>query len=537
MTHISRRTFLQSTLAMAGAATLARCGPATISTEPLVIKTAGWPLGAMPTPEEAAADPVVGAYGDALQTWLNRNPNVRIERIEANIWDPQAMLTAVAGGTAPTYFLSTVLGNWDAGRAQSAFAQGLMADMTDAIDNTGLNNSLIAPMQSAYDRVGLVNDKRFFLPIDVAMPDTIWYRRDWVAETGLAMPSADWTWDDFFQLANTMTNSDRKGLGAAWNFAGNYLDAHGFSLLSNVPAPDEGWHWRQDMSDPRWAALMQTYREHIFANDAVYSDASFTNDRPYADAFRAGAIGMMGTNILGAFGAAATDTSVAALAREQGKAFDEVVGFAPFPSGDGYRIGGINMSGGVALPPDASPELINVATDLVNYIFFGEAADWVKTAAYEASGDLQAVYTNPLPIDGKYQYDGVPGSFADAWGQPVVDQVSAIAGLPTRRAREVNFYLPAEENPGPGNQAFEDLWSQMTYVQDVSDVSAEFQNAADIWNQQAASFNSSIDRETFLAGVSQFYADTDTLLAQKMPQFHAERYTEWFDRVIRPKLS
>lgn len=559
--NLSRRKFIRSAAVSAGVLAFAGCRteeddavivndgvqegagkvitevPTVIKEVDVTIKTAGWPLGAMPTAEQIAEDPSRQVYADALQTWLNANPGVKVESISANIWDPQAMLTAVAGGTAPTYFLSTVMGNWNPVNARSAFAQGLMADVSGAIASTGLRDRLLPSVRSAYEKIGQVDGKAFFFPIDAQMQNTVWYRRDLVNELGLNAPTEDWTWDDFFALVEGMTSGDRKGLGGAWYLVGQYLDAHGFKLLSEHPVPDEGWHWRRDMSDPHWADLAEAFREMKFDKDAIYSDAALTGDADYVSALRTGAIGSILTNITAAFSSASAETSFAAMAKELDMPFGDMLGFAPVPRGDGFRHGGVNMSGGVALPPDASPDLIEKALSLVNYMFFGEAADAQKAATYESTQDLQQVYNNPLPIDGKYQYEGVPGSFADAWGQNVVDEIAVIAGLPARKELDAGLYVAAEENAAPNNQAVDDLWSEMSYVEDVSDVAESFQSAAETWNTQAASFDSSVSGDDFKTGITKYYDDIETFWQDESPEFYENRLKPWMENIVRPQLS
>jgi hypothetical protein len=145
---VSRRDFLKTVMAGAGAAVLAPHGlalaaPAARVALPrvqsdVVIVTSGWPLNPMPTTEEIEADAALEGYAAGLQAWLDQNPGVTFERIEANIWDPQAIVTAIAGGTAPTYIYPQSIGNWSDAGARNAFIQGLMKDVAPAIEKYGL---------------------------------------------------------------------------------------------------------------------------------------------------------------------------------------------------------------------------------------------------------------------------------------------------------------------------------------------------------------------------------------------------------------
>ncbi len=533
--NISRRQFLYGSVASMSALTVAACGPAPERSE-VIIRTGGWPVTTMPTAEAIAEDPSRQIYADALQTWLNRNSHVRLERIETNIWDPQAMLTAVAGDTAPTYFLSTVLGNWSATQARAAFAQGLMADLSSAIPNTALSSNLLPNYRSAYEKTGQVDGKYFYFPIDAAMDDVIWYRRDLAAQAGV-LPNENWDWDAFYRMIEAMSNDSIHGLGAPFYFVGRILRAHGFELLSEVPMPERAWPWMRDFSDARWTELASTYRDYVFNRDVVFSDAAFTSDREYRDAFRAGSVGTVSTNILSAFAAPHTDTSIAALARELGQSFEETIGFAPIPRGDGLSLGGVNFGGGVSLPPNSSPETIEAAIDLVDYIFYGEVADEMTRAVFEQTGDLQQIYTNPIPLNGRYQIPGVSGSFADAWGERILAEIQTVAALPNAPSRQRIAFFPPEENVLPDNQVIDDLWSRLTYDSEANDVAAEFEATAATWNQQTEFFESSVGKETFAEGSANYFEAVGESLKASSPDFYTERFVPFFEGKVRPNLS
>lgn len=535
--YLSRRQFLAGSLAAVGAATVAACGPAPGKAE-VVIRTAGWPINPMPTSEAIQSNPALSAYADALQTWMNRNTHVRIERIETAIWEPQALLTAIASDTAPTYFLSSVVGNWSAGRARSAFKQGLMADLTDAIADTRLAKTSILPVyREAWQQTGNVDGRIFHFPIDTALEDVMFYRRDIFAEEGLPEPTANWSWGDYFALASAAKKEGVSGWGAPWFFVHDYLKGHGFDLLTNLPSPDRSWHWQRNFDDPHWASLIERYRTALFEPDNAYTDASFRTKREYRDAFHAGVLATVSSNIMSPFKAAAAETSVSALGRRNGKSFEETIGFVPMPRGDGLVYGGINFAGGIALPPSVTSEEAALAIDLVDYMFFGEAYDAQKVAVYEATGDLQAVYDNPLPLDGRYQLDGVPGSFADAWGERILQEIQQLTRLPQPSHRMQTPFFPPEENALPDEQVLDDLWSQMTYVEAVGDISAELQRTAAIWNQQTESFTTSTDRATFVSSAASYYAAMDVQLQAWSPEFYANRFLPFYRQHVEPVLS
>jgi hypothetical protein len=110
--QLSRREFLQTlgttsagvALAASGLPALAAPagGVARAQNADIVIKTSGWPLSPLHSEEIVADSPSLQGYNDALSAWMDANPNVAFETIEANIWDQQAITPLVVGGTAPT---------------------------------------------------------------------------------------------------------------------------------------------------------------------------------------------------------------------------------------------------------------------------------------------------------------------------------------------------------------------------------------------------------------------------------------------------
>ncbi len=535
--NITRRHFLKGSIGALGAATVAACGPSAGKAE-VIIRTAGWPINPMPTSEAIAANPALGAYADALQTWMNRNTHVRIERIETAIWEPQALITAIASDTAPTYFLSSVVGNWSASQARSAFKQGLMADLTEAIADTRLSKESILPVyREAWEQTGNVGGQIFHFPIDTALEDVMFYRRDLFAEAGLPEPSPNWTWEEYFELMSAAKKDGVSGFGAPWFFVGDYLKSYGFDLLTNVPTPQRGWHWQRNFDDSRWTDLTARYREVLFEPGNAYTDTAFKTKREYRDAFHAGVLATVSSNIMSPFKAAASETSVSGLGRRNGKSFEETIGFVPMPRGDGLVFGGINFAGGVALPPSVTPQEAQIAVDLVDYMFFGEAYDAQKVATYELTGDLQAVYDNPLPLDGRYQLDGVPGSFTDAWGERILQEIEHLTSLPQPSHRVQTPFFAPEENALPDVQVIDDLWSKMTYVKEVENISAEFDRAAAIWNQQSDSFTSSTSATDFVDSAQKYYAEIDRMLQASSPEFYANRYVPFYNQHVKPALS
>lgn len=226
---------------------------------------------------------------------------------------------------------------------------------------------------------------------------------------------------------------------------------------------------------------------------------------------------------------------MAALANRVGKPYEEVIGFRGIPRGDNGYLSNPIYVGGVAISPDTNEETMLVALSAVDYMFLGTGWDVQKAGQYAATQDLQAVFNYPLPIDGKYTYEGVPGAFEDAWGQRTKDDILYYAGLP--KAPDEALYLPVEQNPGPDNQTFDDAWSTINYVAEGVDPAAVLTQAADTWNSQAAGFSSSVDDAAFIAGAKAYYEALDAFWKDASPEFYESTFKPWYDSKVLPALG
>ena len=58
----------------------------------------------------AGVRPGLKAYAEAIQPWLDENPGVKLEQITFDVYDQEALLVAISGGTAPSFYPADVLG-------------------------------------------------------------------------------------------------------------------------------------------------------------------------------------------------------------------------------------------------------------------------------------------------------------------------------------------------------------------------------------------------------------------------------------------
>jgi ABC-type glycerol-3-phosphate transport system substrate-binding protein len=151
------------------------------------------PYPGIPTADEQAADPGLKAYAEAIQPWLDENPGVKLEQITFDVYDQEALLVAISGGTAPSFYPADVLGEWDEELVLASEKSGLAADVTDQIAQNDLEAKL-ADYCLALWKTKEVEGRHYALPYGYNCGDGIHYRIDLIKEAGLEEPTVDWTW-------------------------------------------------------------------------------------------------------------------------------------------------------------------------------------------------------------------------------------------------------------------------------------------------------------------------------------------------------
>lgn len=502
----------------------------------VTLKTAAWPYAAMPDESAAADDPVLSAYREVLQTWMDDNPGVKLEAIEFDVWDQQALTTAVTGGTAPAFFPGNVLGGWNATITKSAFLQGLSADVTDVLDRYQLNDK-IAPYAKPIWDSWKVDGRYYAAPQGYGAGNGIYFRRDLINELGLQEPQAGWTWADLTELANGLTKGNRRGFGAQSYFLGAWLGSEGWSLLPNIPAPDTSWNWTYDYQTQAevWKSIIDQYRDMAFNVKSIQSDIGWA-DGDVTAAFAQERAAMMPNNQFFMLGDPDTDNTPGNLAKKLDKPLDDVVGWIQYPVG---RHGNINGTQPFMTVLGFAPDLDDVALDkavsLHTYLAFGDGFVAQKQAIYDATEDLQKVWSDPTPLAGNVEIPGVPGSVAEAWGQRYADNVAAAAALPL--IPNQSNYLPAEENPGPSSTAIEDATSAWMYEKGNVDVGADLAKLTDTMNKQAGGFTSSASDDDFIAGARSYFEAVVAFWAEHAPDYSANVVRPWYEQSVRPALG
>jgi hypothetical protein len=115
------------------------------------------------------------------------------------------------------------------------------------------------------------------------------------------------------------------------------------------------------------------------------------------------------------------------LAQREGKLLEELIGLRAIPrAANGYQEQQLDVSS-VGISAYTSAPLIDRAVSLLDFMLFGEGRQIYLSALFVLSnGDLRVTYAQPLPLNGQYDIDGIPGDFAEAWGARTLQELRAV---------------------------------------------------------------------------------------------------------------
>lgn len=538
----SRRQLLKAMAAggllAAGGGVLSSCNGGGLGSGSDVTLTTngGWPYGVMPTAKLQKDDPGQKAYAEALQTWMDDNPGVTIKNVDLNVWDQEALTTAITGGTAPSAFPGDVIGGWDRANVRSAMAQGLTADVTEHLETYKVESKLadyVTPIWKHW----AVDGKFYAAPWLYNVGTGIHYRVDLIRELGLKEPTPDWTWDDVRELALGLTDGKRKGIVLqAWGL-NLPVSADGMDFHAKVPTPDTGWNWSWDYTSQAdyWTGLIEGMREMVFEDKSVLGDISLADGDVLAAFFR-GDAAMHNNTVVFFTLPPGSENSPADLAVKLDKPIEEVVGWMTQPVGRNGRAGGTQGQVDlVGFSPDLDDDSLDKAVSL---LMFMHTEGWViqRTAAYDSTKDPKRVYdvANMMPLI-KGNIDKVPSSPEEAWGQPFMDQVRRAAEIPI--APNEAFYFQPEMNAAPTETAREDMTSRWANERGALDLAADLKKLEDTMNKQGESFTSSTADEDFVKAAKSYFEDHAEYWRTNTPDYYENFFQEWYETSVRPALG
>jgi ABC-type glycerol-3-phosphate transport system substrate-binding protein len=511
-----------SPLVSASSSAVTTSEPAKAATSTVKLLTGGWPFNAMPTKEDIEKSPASKAYAEVLQAWLDQNPGVTVEKVETSIWSQQDLVTAIAGGTAPSAYPGLVLGNYRTDATRAAFVQGLAADITPLVNGYQTNSKVAEYAQPLWSTWN-VDNKYYAAPGDYNVGVGIYYRRDLIQEAGLKEPEPGWTWDDFRALAKGLAKGNVKGAALQTWGIGWLLSANGFEMLTKLPAPETDWNWKWDYTSLAtiWASAISRYRGMVFEDQSVLTDQSYQDD-DVAKAFRNGNAAMISNNTGFLMNNPDDPASIVGLANSLNKSTDDVFGWVSHPVGDTGMFGTTQPQVVlVSFSPDLKGEELDKAYSLFDYLTFGEGYIKQRQAAYELTKDVRRAYTDVVPLNGITTFDGVPGSADEAWGKKFTDAVRAAAAIPLVPAS--GLYIPPEKNTGPTGDAINDAQSRWSFETGNLDI--------------AAGFSSSVADNDFIDGATKYYAALDEFWKKNAPEFYEKTFKPWYAAKVLPALN
>lgn len=490
-----------------------------------------------PTEEEQAADPRRRADAETLRLWMDANPGVRFEDItlDTSTGEQQALVTAIAGGSAPSWYGGWVLGG-TVGELSTAFKQGLIADITPLVEQSGVTERLSETARNLW-RPWVADGQIYSLPWDYVFAGSgIYFRRDLIAEAGLEEPKPGWTWDDLRALAKGLTTERRKGIGLPNWAMGLALNAEAADLMTQIPAPQEDWHWRYDYQSriDTWVETIATLRGMIFDDQSVFSDITLSwvgSDGMVQDT-QAMVLLHSGEMNLPRPGA----TGLASMEEVFDTPIDDLLGFVALPVGKTGFFGASQPSVSLKLfDPNLDEDALAKVVDL--HVFLNIADGWTykRELTWNLTGDPVQVYDQYSPVNGITQIPGVPASAEDVWPKRFLASVREMEQIPIVPTE--GEFIPAEESAGPTGTAWTDAQSRWMYEPGDLDLAADLEELESLRNAEAAGFESSVADDAFVAGARAYYEAHSRFWQEHAPEFHSAVFQPWYEAQILPALG
>jgi multiple sugar transport system substrate-binding protein len=206
---LSRRDFLK--VGAIGAAATALAGCATPTAAPTEAASAVEPAAPAVEPAKEPVTLDFLAWGDPadepawtklVQMYTERNPHVTLNYTP--IADPNAnfyakLQTSIAGGTPPA--ISSFQG-WE---WQTYADKDLLAPVDDLVKRDGFSAIYPQDVKGVVDTT-VRNGKTYLIPMQVATM-IMFYARKPFDDAGMPYPTDDWTYDEFMEIAQKMTNT------------------------------------------------------------------------------------------------------------------------------------------------------------------------------------------------------------------------------------------------------------------------------------------------------------------------------------------
>jgi multiple sugar transport system substrate-binding protein len=234
---------------------------------------------------EGYTDTEAKEFSHLVSEYEAQHPGQKVDTLYVNNDDTlQKVLTAVKGGSPPD--IAYLYGSW----APQVAEIPQVVNLTQTVQQSGVNwNDFYVGERD----VATVNGKVIGIP---ALVDNlaVVYNKKLFAQAGLPVPAANWTWQDFVNDAQKLTDASAKQYGTAYVTPGT---------------EDTVWHWEALLweaggglltADNKKAAFdsaaglesLNTLRSMAVTDKSMYLDPT---DSAYGNLFNSGKIGMLVT--------------------------------------------------------------------------------------------------------------------------------------------------------------------------------------------------------------------------------------------------
>jgi len=283
---LSRRAFLRWSAMGMGAVAIAACAPVASPAGDSSSEGASAPAGETTTIAfltQGGADSEK-RYVPIQEMFGEKEPTVGVEFI----WHPggaieiqQKLLTMIAGGEAPDlYWTHTYI---NPGLAKRSVPLAL--DDLFAADSSWSRDDYFAGSIADFQ----VNGQQYAMPRETTSTVMI-YNKTLIEESGAALPTADWTWDDFVEIARATT----KGEGADKIYGVANFTANAYTFVRCWQKGGDVLNEERTaytMNQEPAVAAVQSIADLIH-QDGVHVSGAELAGRPYAEVFLTGKIAM-----------------------------------------------------------------------------------------------------------------------------------------------------------------------------------------------------------------------------------------------------
>ncbi|MFD2331625.1 ABC transporter substrate-binding protein [Cohnella sp. GCM10020058] len=166
----------------------------------------------------------IASFNDKLARYKAAYPNVTVNTTDWQ-YNPNEIGIKMASGQAPSVYAAFATdGNFLAGK-------GWIADLTNILKSYTHKDDFNPILTSAYT----IGDKVYGIP-DYGYVIGVTINKKLLADKGIALPSMDWTWDDFANIAKQVSDKAKgiagiavlgKGNEAGWGFTNFLYEAGG----------------------------------------------------------------------------------------------------------------------------------------------------------------------------------------------------------------------------------------------------------------------------------------------------------------------